>query len=67
MSKLYEYSTRIQRHIEQNGLDVFRTRGELALKAGFLVTLIEPDDPDEPEKVQALRKAALDVLGLQLD
>lgn len=67
MGKLYEYRERIQQHIEQQGLDVFKTRGELAIKCGFLITLVSPDEPDDPQKVQALRQAAKELLGLTLD
>ena len=67
MGKLYEYRERIQQYIEQQGLDVFKTRGELAIKCGFLITLVNPDDPDDPQKVQALRDAARELLGLHLD
>jgi len=67
MGKLYEYRERIQQHIEQQGLDVFKTRGELAIRSGFLITLITPDEPDDPQKIQALRDAARDLLGLTLD
>lgn len=67
MGKLYDYCCRIQEHIERNDLDVFKTRGELALKAGFLITLIGPDDPDDPARIAALRDAARETLGLELD
>lgn len=66
MGKLYDDCQRIQAHIEANGLDVFRTRGALALQCGFLITLVEPGDPDDSAKVDALRKAARDVLNLEL-
>lgn len=66
MGKLYDYAQRIQQHIEENNLDVFKTRGAIAMRVGFIVTLVRPDDPDEPEKVQALRDAAKEVLGLHL-
>lgn len=66
MGKLYEYSVAIQKHIEANHLDVFKTRGELAMKCGFIITLIGPNDVDEPTKVAALRDAAKSVLGLDL-
>ncbi len=66
MGILYDYCTQIQNHIEHNGMDLFRVRGELALRVGFLISLIDPDDPDDPEKVRALREAADDVLGLTL-
>jgi hypothetical protein len=67
MGQLYDCCTGIQEHIERNGLDVFKTRGEIALKTGFLISLVEPDDPDDPEKLAALKSAAQDVLGIQLD
>ncbi|MDH4139179.1 MAG: hypothetical protein OEV43_01255 [Coriobacteriia bacterium] len=67
MGTLYDYCTKIQSHIEREGMDLFRVRGELALRVGFLISLVEPEDPDDPEKVKALREAAQDVLGLTLD
>lgn len=66
MGQLYEYCTQVQDHIDRNGLDVFRTRGALALKCGFLVTLIDQSEPDDPQKIAALREAAREVLGLEL-
>lgn len=66
MGILFDDCTRIQEHIEQNGLDVFRTRGALAIECGFLITLVQPDDPDDPEKIRALREAANSVLGISL-
>lgn len=67
MGLLYDYSTRVQQHIESNGLDLFKSRGELAIRCGFLITLVRPDDPDDPAKVQALRDAAREMFGLSLD
>lgn len=67
MGKLYDYCDRIQKHIETNNLDVFKTRGALAMKCGFLISLVTPNDPDDPTKIAALREAARDVLGLNLD
>lgn len=66
MGKLYDYCGQIQGHIERNQLDVFRTRGALNLKCGFLISLVSPSDPDEPERIAALREAAREVLGLEL-
>jgi len=67
MGKLYEYCQRIQRHIDDNQLDVFKARGAIALKCGFLISLIGPDEPDDPVRIQALREAAREVFDLQLD
>lgn len=66
MGKLYDYCQQIQQHIERNNLDMFKARGELALRCGFLVSLVGPNDPDEADKVQALRDAAKEVFGLDL-
>lgn len=66
MGKLYDDCNRIEQHIQQNGLDLFRTRGALAMKCGFLITLVKPTDDDDPQKIRDLKDAALDVLGLNL-
>ena len=67
MGKLYDYAQRIEEHIQRNNLDVFKSRGAIAMRVGFIVTLVRPDDPDDPDKVQALKEAAAEVLGLRLD
>ena len=61
MGKLYDYCAQIQQHIDSSGADVFRTRGALALKCGFLVTLITADEPDDPKKIEDLRLAAREI------
>ena len=66
MGRLYDDCTRIQEYIDSQGLDVFRTRGELAMRCGFLITLIRPDDADDPLKISALEDAARELLGLSL-
>jgi len=66
MGKLYDYAQRIQQHIEENNLDVFKTRGAIAMRVGFIVTLVNENDPDDPEKIERLRSAADEVLGLRL-
>lgn len=66
MGKLYDYSQQIQKHIDSSGVDVFKARGELALRCGFLITLVRPDDADDPQKVEALRSAAKEVFGIDL-
>ncbi len=66
MGKLYDYCQEIQQHIESNNLDVFKARGEIALRCGFLISLVGPTDPDDPEKIESLRTAAREVFGLSL-
>ena len=63
---LYDHAQRIEQHIQSNNLDVFKTRGAIAMRSGFIISLITPNDPDDPEKIELLRKAAEQVLGLKL-
>ncbi len=66
MGKLYDYRKQIEQHIEANNLDIYKTRGEIALRVGFLISLVNPTDPDDPAKIEALRMAAHESLGLNL-
>lgn len=66
MGKLYEYAQQIEQHIQRNNLDVFRTRGAIAMRCGFIISLVKPDDWDDPVKTDALKSAAEEVLGLRL-
>lgn len=67
MGKLYDYGQRIQNEIDSRGLDVFKTRGEMAMRCGFIITLLRPDEPDDPAKLVKLKDAAKEVLGITLD
>jgi hypothetical protein len=49
--------------IARRKLDRFRTRGEIAIRAGFALDFVEPDSLDEPASVGRLREAARAVLG----
>lgn len=67
MGKLYDAVEQVHQIIERKGLDPFRTKGQLSMRTGFLLTFIRPEDPDDQEKIDALQEAALEVLGEQLD
>lgn len=66
MGKLYDFSQQIQDYIDRTGQDAFKARGELALRCGFLITLVKPTDPDDAQKLQALKDAAHEVFGIDL-
>ncbi len=66
MGKMYDYAQRIEEHIQRNKMDVFKTRGAIAMRCGFIITLIKADDPDDPVKIEAIKSAAAEVLGLHL-
>lgn len=67
MSELYSLASAITAQLERrhgsDALGLVRAKGALATKTGFLVSLIGPNDPDDPAKVTRLREAARE-LGL---
>ncbi len=67
MGKLYDAAQEVDRIIDRQGLDTFRVKGQISMRTGFLLAFISPNDPDDPEKIEALQAAALDVLGQRLD
>jgi hypothetical protein len=63
VGQLYETIQRIEQVIARRNLQPFKTKGLIALKAGFSLALIEASTPDDPAKLAALRSAASAVLG----
>lgn len=66
MSVLNDLKTKIEKAITDKKLDGSAVRGKIALQAGFLVSLITPTTPDDPAKIDKLRKAAESVLQIKL-
>lgn len=66
MGALYDACQKITAQIDRSGMDVFRTRGAIAMRTGFLITLIKESDEDDPVKLEALREACREVLGVDL-
>lgn len=67
MGLLYEAVTRIDEVIERRGLDAFKTKGEIGVKAGFFLAIVMPSTPDDPERLARLGAAAQQVLGITID
>ncbi len=63
MGQLYDTIQRIEQTIARKNLQPFRTKGLIALKAGFSLALVEAATPDDEAKLASLRQAAQDVLG----
>jgi hypothetical protein len=63
MGRLQQVADRIDQIIDRQGLDPFRTKGQISMRCGFFVSLIHPDDPDDDAKVSQLCEAATEVLG----
>ena len=66
LGSLYTALQEIDRAIEQRGLDPFATKGAIGMKAGFFLVTIKPDTPDDPVRLEALKRAATEVLGPSL-
>ncbi len=65
MGQLYQTIQRIEQVIARRNLQPFRTKGLIALKAGFSLALIEAGTPDDEAKLERLQQAAAQVLGEQ--
>jgi hypothetical protein len=65
MGLLYDTVRRIEAAIERKGLPLYKTRGLIALKAGFLLGMVAADTPDDEDRIARLRAAASEVLGVQ--
>ena len=66
MGQLFDGRCRLDQLIHERKLDPIHIYGEVGLKAGMLVSLIKSSTPDDPAKLQKLRKAAEDVLHVPL-
>lgn len=68
MGALFDISQRVMREMEDrypNPLDLIRAKGELARVSGFMVSMVGPDDMDDPVKIVNLRNAAHEI-GIEI-
>lgn len=65
MSQLFELSKKIDDLIAQKNMDKMVTRGKIGLKSGILMAFNE-NTPDDAEKIQKIRDAATEILGVAL-
>lgn len=66
MGKMYQALKQVDAVIAEQGMDLFRTRGLISLKLGFMVGLISEDTPDDADRLTALLDAAEEVLGVRI-
>jgi hypothetical protein len=66
MAALYDLKVKIDKTIEERKLDGVATRGKIALQTGFLLSLVSATTPDDPVKLDKLKKAAVAVLQLKV-
>lgn len=61
--QLHQAVQRVEAAIARRRLDPVRTRGAIALQAGFSLRCIDADTPDDPQMLAQLEAAAAAVLG----
>jgi hypothetical protein len=66
MGRLNDMKTKIEKTITDRKLDGAAIRGKIALQTGFILSLVNAASPDDPAKVEKLKKAAEAVLQLAL-
>jgi hypothetical protein len=67
MGRLFDGVAEIDRVIASRGLDAIRTKGQIGMNAGFFLAIVFPDTPDDPVRIDKLKQAAQDVLGVSLN
>lgn len=66
VGRLYDAVEEIDRVCQARGLDSVKVKGEISMRAGFFLAIVFPHTPDDTEKLDKLRTAARDVLGVSL-
>ncbi|HTV66767.1 MAG TPA: hypothetical protein VMD98_14250 [Bryocella sp.] len=57
---------KIEEKIKADGLNASDVKGKLGLRSGKLLAFISDSTPDDPVVIQKLRKAAKEVMNLNL-
>jgi hypothetical protein len=63
VGQLYQAVRSIEQIIARKTLDDFKTKGLISMKAGFFLSIVTPDSPDDPARIASLRSAAEEILG----
>jgi len=70
MSLLYDAIAKVDDLIRQSGRtnkEFFQAKGQISMKAGFVLSTIPEKGPEDPAKLAALKAAVRAVLGKDLD
>ncbi|MDD5772063.1 MAG: hypothetical protein PHX78_01190 [bacterium] len=64
MGILFDLKKKIDDTININNMDKSKIKGLLVLKTGFSLAPIKEDTPDDPEKIEKLKKAIAEILHI---
>lgn len=65
MSHLYDAKVKLEGLIRARGLDEYATKGLIALRSGVVISLVGPDAPEDPAKLDKVRAAVREVLKIE--
>jgi hypothetical protein len=65
MGVILDLRGKIDKAIADKKLDGTAIRGKIALQCGFLLSLVSPSTPDDPVKIDKLKKSAEAVIGIR--
>ncbi len=66
MGQLFDLRQKIESTIASQGLDAVKVKGSIGLKTGVLLNLVNASTPDDATKIERLRAAVKEVLGVSL-
>lgn len=66
MGKLFDLKQKAEKIIAEKKLDPIKYSGQIGLKAGFMLPFVKDSTPDDPAKIDALRKAIKTVLEVDV-
>ena len=66
VGRLYDAVDEIDRVCQARGLDAVKVKGEISMKAGFFLAIVFAHTPDDIEKLEKIRAATKEVLGISL-
>jgi hypothetical protein len=65
MSQLYDAKVKVEQLLAKKG-DATELRGKIGMRIGFLLSLVTPASPDDPVRLDRLKKAVAEVLQEKL-
>ena len=66
MGKLYELKQKALQVIDEKKLDPIKYSGQIGLKCGMMLPFINANTPDDPTKIELMRKAIFSVLSVNV-
>ena len=66
MGQLHDIVQKIDALIAKAQLPAYKTKGEIALRAGFILSWVNASTPDDPAKIAKLRAAVQEILKTQV-